>query len=44
VAQLNNLSSLANLTALEFPDEDGQQSIKAALEGAAPDAPADRDA
>ena len=32
IAQLNNLSSLANLTALEFPEED---AAKAALEGAA---------
>ncbi len=41
VAQLNNLSSLANLTALEFPDEDGnhpiQQIILEPADEAAPD-------
>ena len=38
VAQLNNLSSLANLTALEFPDDEGHHPVREVLSGAEKDA------
>ena len=39
MAQLNNLSSLANLTALEFPDEDGNHPVHEVLTTEAVDDP-----